>query len=109
MDSLSQKRILIDIRVFFLFFYARPHLSTHNSQPLMFIHIIFIFHFLVSIEARQQQTGNLLFTRTTATLSEARYWLAATSSRYLVFFGGGYNLTTTYYDRIDIYNISSGS
>jgi hypothetical protein len=49
-------------------------------------------------------------TQTTATLSEARYWLAATSAGDLVFFGGGYNATPfTPSNRVDICNVTSGS
>jgi predicted Ser/Thr protein kinase len=48
------------------------------------------------------------FVRTTATLSQARAGLAATSSGELVFFGGGENITGLS-DRVDIYNVTSGS
>jgi hypothetical protein len=46
---------------------------------------------------------------TTATLSIPRHELAATSSQNLVFFGGGWNVTTTVYDQVDIYNSLNGS
>jgi hypothetical protein len=50
---------------------------------------------------------------TTATLSIPRYFLAATSSQNLVFFGGGRNDTNwppkTVYDQVDIYNTLNGS
>jgi predicted Ser/Thr protein kinase len=49
------------------------------------------------------------YNQTTATLSEARFYLAATSSGELVFFGGGQNGTLTVSDRVDIYNVTSGS
>jgi hypothetical protein len=45
---------------------------------------------------------------TTTTLSQARYVLAATSSGELVFFAGGYNSTGPS-NRVDIYNVTSGS
>jgi len=48
-----------------------------------------------------QQTTNI--TQTTATLSEARAWLAASSASELVFFGGGYS------GQVDICNVTSGS
>jgi len=47
-------------------------------------------------------------TQKTATLSEARYDLAATSLNELVFFGGGYNSTGAS-DRVDICNVTTGS
>jgi hypothetical protein len=54
--------------------------------------------------------GQSEITQSTATLSEARYWFAATSSADLVFFGGGYNTTTnTPSNRVDIYNVMNGS
>jgi hypothetical protein len=46
---------------------------------------------------------------TTSTPSIPRSTLAATSSQNLVFFGGGWNVTTTFYDRVDIYNTLNGS
>jgi hypothetical protein len=54
-----------------------------------------------------QQQGNII--HTTTTLSEARYGLVATSSNELVFFAGGYNSTEQASDRVDIYNVTSGS
>jgi len=50
-------------------------------------------------------------TRSTATLSEARAWLAATSSGDLVFFGGGWNGTEIegLSSRVDICNVRRGS
>jgi hypothetical protein len=53
---------------------------------------------------QQQQEGNI--THTTATLSQARYQLASTSSSELVFFAGGNNSTGAS-DRVDIYNVTS--
>jgi hypothetical protein len=46
-------------------------------------------------------------TQTTATLSEARGYLAATSSGDLVFFGGGWDGGPS--DQVDIFNVTSGS
>jgi hypothetical protein len=54
----------------------------------------------------QEQQGNITYT--TTTLSEARYGLTATSSGELVLFGGGLNSTGAS-DRVDIYNVTSGS
>jgi serine/threonine protein kinase len=48
-----------------------------------------------------------IITQNTATLSEARFFLAATSSGELIFFGGGFNGTRVS-DRVDIYNVKSG-
>jgi hypothetical protein len=57
-------------------------------------------------ETQHHQQGNI--THSTTTLSQARCYLASTSSE-LVFFGGGYNSTTGPSDRVDIYNVTSGS
>jgi hypothetical protein len=60
-------------------------------------------------QPQQQTQGNLLFNHTTATLSEARSRLAATSSGELVFFAGGDNAITGQTSaRVDILDISSG-
>jgi N-acetylneuraminic acid mutarotase len=62
---------------------------------------------LKSIESQQQQQqGNII--HTTTTLSQVRSHLASTSSGELVFFGGGRNSTGSS-DRVDIYNVTSGS
>jgi hypothetical protein len=74
--------------------------------------MIFVMFFQVSVSLlnfvteTQQQQGNI--THTTTTLSEARFWLASTSSGELVFFAGGYNSTGPS-NRVDIYNVTSGS
>jgi hypothetical protein len=77
--------------------------------------IIFMFfvvlHVLVGLlnfgtETQQQQQGNI--NETTTTLSHVRCCLAATSSGEFVFFAGGYNSTQAS-DRVDIYNMTSGS
>jgi hypothetical protein len=52
--------------------------------------------------------GEWIITHTTTTLSQDRYDLAATSSGELVFFAGGYN-GVFLSDRVDIYNVTSGS
>jgi hypothetical protein len=64
------------------------------------------FAFFLNCEA--QQTN---ITHITATLSEPRDLLAATSSGELVFFGGGYNGTSPNVasDRVDICNVTSGN
>jgi uncharacterized membrane protein YtjA (UPF0391 family) len=53
--------------------------------------------------------GQSGITQTTATLSEARWQLVATSSGDLVFFGGGYNATGYPSARVDICNVISES
>jgi predicted Ser/Thr protein kinase len=59
---------------------------------------------------RQQQPAQQSFIDTTATLSEARFVLGATSSNELVFFGGGAtSLTSGSTDRVDILNVTSDS
>jgi hypothetical protein len=62
------------------------------------------FAFFLNCEA--QQTN---ITHITATLSEPRDLLAATSSGELVFFGGGYDGTKGSVNRVDIYNATSGN
>jgi hypothetical protein len=58
------------------------------------LHILALSIIGVETQPQQQQAGNLLlFNHTTATLSEARWDLAATSSGELVFFAGGWNAT----------------
>jgi hypothetical protein len=64
------------------------------------------FSFVQLLEAQQQQ-GTI--NQTAATLSQARSHLAATSSGELVFFGGGRSSTGQASDRVDIYNVTSGS
>jgi hypothetical protein len=59
---------------------------------------------LKSIESQQQEN----ITHITTTLSQARYQLASTSSGEFVFFAGGENSTGTS-NRVDIYNVTSGS
>jgi predicted Ser/Thr protein kinase len=69
--------------------------------------LILLFLFFVGVQ------GIYILNHTTATLSEARYHLAAAASENLVFFAGGMkriNETSGYYtpsDRVDIYNITS--
>jgi hypothetical protein len=46
---------------------------------------------------------------TAVTLSIPHHRIAATSSQNLVFFGGGWDFNTTYFDRVDIYNTLNGS
>jgi hypothetical protein len=70
---------------------------------VVFLHLsVGLLNFV--IETQQQE--NII--HTTTTLSEARCCLAATSSGELVFFGGGLNSTGPS-DRVDIYNVTSGS
>jgi len=71
---------------------------------LLKIALSFILN-VVRLEA-QRQTN---ITQATATLSEARYWLAGTSSGELVFFGGGYNTTNASTAQVDICNVTSGN
>jgi hypothetical protein len=75
---------------------------------MMCFDVVFILLLLSisCVETHQQQQGNLI--HTTARLSQARDWLAATSSGELVFFGGGENATGKVSARVDILNVSSG-
>jgi predicted Ser/Thr protein kinase len=71
-----------------------------------FFCFLFTFYLVVRdvlLPAVVAQSG---ITQTTATLSEARYWLAAASSGDLVIFGGGLNATGPS-DRVDIYNVTN--
>jgi hypothetical protein len=82
-----------------------------NMWMICVIFVVFL-HLSVGllncVTETQQQQGNII--HTTTTLSQARWRLAATSSGELVFFGGGYNSTTWQpSDRVDIYNVTSGS
>jgi len=52
--------------------------------------------------------GQSGITQSIATLSEARAWIAATSSGDLIFFAGGILSFTSVSDRVDIYNVTSG-
>jgi hypothetical protein len=79
----------------------------------VFVFVVFL-HLsvgLLNFVSEAQQQGNI--TRSIATLSQARYQLAATPSQNLVFFGGGSNsyseTPTIVYDRVDIYNTLNGS
>jgi hypothetical protein len=75
----------------------------------LFVLSILIFWIDVEAQPQQQQTGTLLlFNHTTATLSEGRAYLAATSSGELVLFAGGWNATEQASARVDILNVSSG-
>jgi predicted Ser/Thr protein kinase len=71
------------------------------------VHILFILILLVSSISMNEAQQQVNITQTTATLSEARSYLAATSSSELVFFGGGLNATGAS-DRVDICNVTSG-
>jgi hypothetical protein len=87
--------------------------KTRSFVFSLFVTIIVVFlHLSVSrldseTETQQQQQGSI--THTTTTLSQARYWLASTSSGELVFFGGGLSSTGKTSNRVDIYNVTSGS
>jgi hypothetical protein len=82
-----------------------PVLSFSNVK-FCFWCLIFISLFVVN-QLSSCVTAQSGITQTTATLSEARYQLAATSSGELVFFGGG-NATTGPSGRVDICNVTSG-
>jgi hypothetical protein len=76
----------------------------------IFVFIVMLLHMSVGMldfVTDAQQQGNII--QTTTTLSEARYNIAATSSKELVFFAGGFNSTKEPSDRVDIYNVTSGS
>jgi hypothetical protein len=47
--------------------------------------------------------------QTTATLSEARYFLSSTASGEFTFFAGGYIAPTQPMGNVDIYTVTSGS
>jgi len=66
---------------------------------------VFLITSLILNRVSAQQTN---LTQTTATLSQARYQLAATSSGDLVFFGGGQNVTGLATSQVDICNVTSG-
>jgi predicted Ser/Thr protein kinase len=70
------------------------------------IFAILVIYLLLNCVNTQPQ-GSV--THKTAALSEGRYYLAATSSGELVFFGGGYNTTNTPSNRVDVCNVTSGS
>ncbi len=75
------------------------------SQCIFVLVVVWVSLFpVIGYVETQQQTG---IVHTTATLSEARSHLAATSSGDLAFFGGG-NGTTGLSARVDILNVSSG-
>jgi hypothetical protein len=69
--------------------------------------LAFYIYLMVSDVLLSAVVAQAGLTNTTATLSEARYWLAATSSGELVFFGGGRNATGAS-ARVDIYNVTCG-
>jgi len=74
------------------------------SLPVFCILVAFCVGLSNCVVAQQQAN----ITQTTATLSQARYHLAATSSGELVFFGGGWNGTSGYVsNRVDICNVTS--
>jgi hypothetical protein len=84
------------------------HRNFFVTTPALFqmdrIFFIIVCSEVLLITCVTAQSG---ITQTTATLSEARYFLAATSSGDLVFFGGGWN-GTALSDRVDICNVTSG-
>jgi hypothetical protein len=63
--------------------------------------LLFVICFLIDVKSQQQQ-ANII--HTTATLSQARCCLAATSSGELVFFAGGGNETNKASDRVDMFD-----
>jgi hypothetical protein len=75
-----------------------------------FICLFFIFSMFGHDVLLPAVVAQSRITQSTATLSEARYQLAATSSGELAFFGGGLNATVYMpSDRVDICNATSGS
>jgi predicted Ser/Thr protein kinase len=76
--------------------------STHNNDDKNSYY--YFWHCKIFVDAQQQVT----VIQTTATLSEARGQLAATSLGDLLFFGGGLNATELS-NRVDIYNVKSES
>jgi hypothetical protein len=76
---------------------------------VIFIHMsVGLLNFVTETQQqqKQQQLGKII--HTTTTLSHPRHGLVATSSGELVFFAGG-NSSTGASDRVDIYNVTSGS
>jgi hypothetical protein len=70
----------------------------------------FIFEFVVVFLHLSVVLLNFVTATYTTTLSQARCCLASTSSGELVFFGGGsLNSLGPSTDRVDIYNVTSGS
>jgi len=101
------------------FFMTRQNTASVNFRWLQRLMIlafiltaseIWFFMFVDGVQQHQQQQRQKAnITQTTATLSEARSELAATSSGELVFFGGGWNASGYASDRVDIYNVTSGN
>jgi hypothetical protein len=91
----------------------RQHLLKNflKSSCFIFVFVVVFVHVsvgLLNFVTETQQQGNITHTKTT--LRQARFWLASTSLGELVFFAGdGYNSTTGMSDRVDIYNVTSGS
>jgi hypothetical protein len=87
-----------------------PFCWCHKNNQVLLSTIVVFLHMSVGllnfVTETQQQQGNII--HTTATLSQARWKLAATSSGELVFFAGGRNSTGPS-DRVDIYDVTSGS
>jgi predicted Ser/Thr protein kinase len=77
-----------------------------NVFVLLMVCLCKTVHFLNFVTSQPQE----YVTHATATLSQARYQLAATSSGELVFFGGGWNATNPFIasNRIDICNVTLG-
>jgi hypothetical protein len=70
---------------------------------LLFTLCLFVRDILLPVVVAQSG-----ITQMTANLSEARFYLAASSSGELVFFGGGFSATGVS-NLVDIYNVTSGS
>jgi hypothetical protein len=65
-----------------------------------------LLNFVANTQHQQQQQGNIFCV--TIYFSQARSYLASTSSNELVFFAGGY-ITGQASNRVDIYNVTNGS
>jgi len=70
--------------------------------------VVWFVYGTVSLQSNCVTAQQIKVLQTTATLSEARYYLAATSSGDLVFFGGGIPFPLTS-DQVDIYNVTNES
>jgi hypothetical protein len=92
-------------------FWKHVNLSLCYSSILV-LFLVLIKHVECKREYEKQDKWNMRITMTTTTLSQSRGSLESTSSTELIFFvGGALSLTPTgkTSDRVDIYNVTSGS
>jgi len=77
-----------------------------DALPLLFT-LTSLYRFFLLLNSVQAQLQNINYT--TASLSQERRSPFSVSLSDLVFFAGGYNATIGSSDRVDIYNVTSGS